>query len=89
MPSDHSDLLTLTGLSAQIGGQTVLQDIGFSLAAGQCMAVVGGSGAGKSTLLRLILGLRRPAVPQCGHLRFDGGEQALATAAVGKPDGIA
>ena len=89
MPSDHSDLLTLTGLSAHIGGQTVLQDIGFSLAAGQCMAVVGGSGAGKSTLLRLILGLRKPAVPQCGHLRFADREQALATASASKPDGIA
>ena len=89
MPSDRAPLLSLNGLSARIGRQTVLEDVGFSLNKGQCLAVVGGSGAGKSTLLRLILGLRKPAVPVAGHLCFDGHDFALPKASSGKPMGIA
>ncbi len=89
MQSDRPPLLTLTGLSAQIAGQTVLEDIALDLAAGQCLAVVGGSGAGKSTLLRLILGLRKPAVPVAGTLTFAGQSVPMTGASAGKPKGIA
>ncbi|WP_246079558.1 ATP-binding cassette domain-containing protein [Parasedimentitalea maritima] len=89
MLSDNAPLLSLNGLSACIGRQTVLEDVGFTLSNGQCLAVVGGSGAGKSTLLRLILGLRKPAVPVAGHLCFDGHDYALSKASSGKPMGIA
>lgn len=89
MQSEHAPLLTLTGLSAQIAGQTVLEDIALDLAASQCLAVVGGSGAGKSTLLRLILGLRKPAVPVAGTLTFAGQSVPMTGASAGKPKGIA
>jgi putative ABC transport system ATP-binding protein len=51
--------LTQTYLS---GGRelTVLQDIGFELAEGGFLAIVGPSGSGKSTLLGLLAGLDRP-----------------------------
>ena len=37
-----------------------LRDVGFELAAGECLAVTGANGAGKSTLLKLVSGILRP-----------------------------
>ncbi|MBL4898004.1 MAG: ABC transporter ATP-binding protein [Colwellia sp.] len=89
MPSNRVPLLSVSQLSATIGSQLVLKDVGFSLDSGQCLALVGGSGAGKSTLLRLIMGLKKPARPTSGVLRFDGAVRELTTTKAGKPDGIA
>lgn len=88
MSSNSRPLLTLSGLSASIGRQPVLQGVSLSLAAGRCLAVVGGSGAGKSTLLRLIMGLQKPARPFAGRLEFRGEARDLATSSGGKPEGI-
>ncbi|WP_114007827.1 thiol reductant ABC exporter subunit CydD [Cohaesibacter intestini] len=41
-------------------GTVALQDVSFSLSAGQKLALVGPSGAGKSTILDLLLGLIQP-----------------------------
>lgn len=72
MSSKGTCLLSVEGLSAAIGGQTILHDVGLDIDQGECVAVVGGSGAGKSTLLRCLLGLYRPARPVSGRLTFDG-----------------
>ncbi|CAN5375637.1 heme ABC exporter ATP-binding protein CcmA [soil metagenome] len=53
--------LTGEGLSAVRGGRLVFADVGFSVGAGELLAVTGRNGAGKSTLLRLIAGLLPPA----------------------------
>lgn len=50
-----------TGLAARRGGRSVFENLSFSVAAGQLLAITGPNGAGKSTLLRLIAGLVRPA----------------------------
>ncbi len=54
------DRFHVEGLSYTINGQPVLQEIDFTLHAGERLAIVGPSGAGKSTLARMILGLWRP-----------------------------
>ncbi|MFC0865833.1 ATP-binding cassette domain-containing protein [Sphaerimonospora cavernae] len=46
-----------------------VQDVGFSMEKGECLAVVGESGAGKSTLGRIVLRLIRP---DTGRITFDG-----------------
>ncbi len=40
--------------------RTVLADIGFEVARGECIALVGQSGSGKSTLLNLLAGIDKP-----------------------------
>lgn len=69
---DTAPLLSIHALSAEIGGRGVLHDVSFGVGRSEWLAVVGGSGAGKSTLLRLIMGLRRPARPTGGEIKFDG-----------------
>ncbi len=48
----------------------VIQDISFSLNAGDALAVIGPSGSGKSTLLRGLVG---ELLPIAGKVRLDGG----------------
>ena len=51
------------------GSLTILDDVSFSVAPGESIAIVGASGAGKSTLLSLLAGLD---VPSRGHVVLDG-----------------
>lgn len=44
------------------GNLVLLQDIAFSVAPGESVAIVGASGSGKSTLLGLLAGLDQPSV---------------------------
>ncbi|MEM6940415.1 MAG: heme ABC transporter ATP-binding protein [Pseudomonadota bacterium] len=48
--------LSVQDLGVRIGRKTILEDIGFSAAAGQLTAVVGPNGSGKSTLLKALTG---------------------------------
>lgn len=47
-------------ISHQFGAVTILEDINFTLAKGETLALVGQSGCGKTTLLRLCAGLVTP-----------------------------
>ncbi len=51
------------------GELTILENVSFTIAAGDTVAIVGASGSGKSTLLSLMAGLDRPSK---GEVRLDG-----------------
>jgi subfamily B ATP-binding cassette protein HlyB/CyaB len=53
----------------RIDGPAVLQDVSFTVPAGQIVGIVGPSGSGKSTLAKLI---QRLYVPENGRIMIDG-----------------
>lgn len=64
-----SELLKVDCLCAGYGDALVLEGIGFSLEAGDSMALLGRNGMGKSTLLATLVGAARY---RSGTVRFDG-----------------
>lgn len=69
-------LLRVDDLSVRLrsGGRTaaVLDGVGFTLAAGETLAVVGESGCGKSMLALALMGLPPPGATLSGAVRLDG-----------------
>lgn len=53
-------MLAAEHVSYAYGDEVAVEDVSFSLAAGEFAALVGPNGSGKSTLVRLLLGLLRP-----------------------------
>ena len=49
-------LFACQNLVKRYGAVTVVDDLSFAIAPGECLGVIGPNGAGKTTLLRLILG---------------------------------
>jgi phospholipid/cholesterol/gamma-HCH transport system ATP-binding protein len=64
-----TSLVSVERLSVRFGRQPVLRDIGFSVARGQTVAIIGESGCGKTVLLKTLIGLLRPSE---GTVYFDG-----------------
>ncbi|MFF1798538.1 ABC transporter ATP-binding protein [Kitasatospora sp. NPDC058263] len=62
-------LLQLTGVSRSYGEREVLHPVSLSLAAGECVALLGHNGSGKSTLRRVAAGRDAPSK---GPVVFDG-----------------
>jgi putative ABC transport system ATP-binding protein len=71
--SSDAAVLAAFGLTKQVsspeGSLTILDDVSFSVAPGESIAIVGASGAGKSTLLSLLAGLDTPSR---GHVVLNG-----------------
>ncbi len=58
-------VLSFQNITHEIGGNTLFQDVGFSLAEGCLLVIKGPNGCGKTTLLKIIAGL---VVPKYGFI---------------------
>src|ERR1700746_14031 len=52
--------IELRKVSKQFGGVSAVKNVGFSVAEGELLALLGPSGGGKTTVLRMIAGLEMP-----------------------------
>jgi lipooligosaccharide transport system ATP-binding protein len=67
-----SDLLfEAHSLSKRYGDSTVVNDLSFQIARGECLGVIGPNGAGKTTTIRMCLGL---TPPDAGSIRYFEGD---------------
>jgi len=62
-------LLEVKNLSKSFGGVRAVEQLSFSLAAGELLAMIGPNGAGKTTCFNLVNGQLRP---DAGEIAFDG-----------------
>jgi lipooligosaccharide transport system ATP-binding protein len=53
-------LFSAQGLVKRYGNSTVVDNLSFSIAPGECLGVIGPNGAGKTTTIRMCLGLTAP-----------------------------
>ncbi len=60
-------LFEALNLSKRYGAATVVNEVSFHIAPGECLGVIGPNGAGKTTTLRMCLGL---TAPDAGEVRF-------------------
>lgn len=69
LPAAGTSLLEVQGAKMRFGGLTAVNDVSFSLRAGEIVGLIGPNGAGKSTTFNLLTGVLRPTA---GVVRFLG-----------------
>jgi lipooligosaccharide transport system ATP-binding protein len=67
LPDGNSALFEACHLSKRYGSTTVVDDVSFSIAPGECLGVIGPNGAGKTTTIRICLGLTNPDEGSVGY----------------------
>jgi len=60
-PEAARQILEVEGIGVSLSGRQILDNVSFSVRAGEFTGLIGSNGAGKTTLLRVILGLERPS----------------------------
>ena len=62
--------IEVEGVNFAYGGEKVLEDVGFTVARGDYLGIIGPNGGGKTTLIKIILGLLKP---DTGTVRISAG----------------
>jgi ABC-type glutathione transport system ATPase component len=68
------NLLEVDGLTVRAGGSALVDDVSFSVAAGERVGIIGESGSGKSLTSLAVLGLLGEGLTASGSVRLDGTE---------------
>ncbi len=70
-PTDQNAVVRFEGVSKRFGQKQVLDDVSFSVPAGQALCILGRSGMGKSVTLKLAIALLKP---DAGKIWIEGEE---------------
>ena len=81
---EDDEVILVSHVSKNYGARVALDDVGFVVARGEIVGILGRNGAGKSTLLRLLL---RLSTPTSGTLRVTGQGERARTADVARRTG--
>jgi lipooligosaccharide transport system ATP-binding protein len=76
--SSSTPLFHASHLLKRYGGTTVVDDLSFEIAPGECLGVIGPNGAGKTTTIRMCLGLTTPDGGEISALGLQMPRDALA-----------
>lgn len=79
-------IFSCQGLAKSFGSVAAVRGVGFSVAAGEIVCLVGDNGAGKSTVIKLISGVIQP---DAGAMELSGRPLRLASPADARAAGIA
>ena len=75
-------LFSANGLVKRYGDNTVVDDLSFAIAPGECLGVIGPNGAGKTTTIRMCLGLTVPDAGSITAFNMPMPQEALAIKAL-------
>lgn len=79
-------LLEAVGIVKRFGRLTALDDVFFTVTAGEVVCLLGDNGAGKSTLVKILTGVEAPTA---GELRMDGMTTRLESPREARARGVA
>jgi NitT/TauT family transport system ATP-binding protein len=69
VPTSPMPQIAFDGVTLQLGGKTIIENLSLGVRPGEFLCIVGASGCGKTTALRLAAGLYQPTG---GKVNFDG-----------------